>query len=135
MILLNCNFTVLLVPIRQFLNLLKRVLPPFVLDVTLHIYLLIKSRGRHSYRRTISKRSDLLHIEFNDLWNQPNWTNHVRRSLSINADSDASPNVHINTLIWSINIMSSCFPGKSIHVLDVGGGLGFTIHSLNVIVN
>ena len=120
---------------KKILNLLKAVTPPVIKDFALHTYIYVKLRGRHTYRYTISKRLDQLHLEFNDLWNHPNWINHVRRCLSGNADSDASPNVHVNTIIWSINILSSFFPGKTIHVLDIGGGLVFTIHSLNVIVN
>jgi len=124
---------------RKFLNLLKAVIkavtPPVIKDFALHTYIYIKSRGRHPYRYTISKRLDQLRLESNDLWNHPNWINHVRRCLSGNADSDASPNVHVNTIIWSINILASFFSGKTIHVLDIGGELVFTIHSLNVIVN
>jgi putative methyltransferase (TIGR04325 family) len=111
-------------------NLLKSIIPPFLLYFFKYIRKKIKifSYVKPQYEPLIYHSYSEFNDNFTNLWESPNWINHVEKSLH-NSFIDA-PNVHKLSVINACLIANKVSNYSKIHLVDFGGGCGVIVPPL-----
>lgn len=97
----------------------KELIPPILIPI-LKRYL---SRTLSTYDKKTCLHPNELSEGNADLWNHPNWVNHVKMGLDRSIKNPESTNIHHKALIYSVNIANS-ISRKTINIVDIGGGVG-----------
>lgn len=93
------------------------------------IYLFLGNKPHYS--KQISLDIDNLKVKNVNLWNSPNWINHVEKTLKSNFNK--KPSIHESVLINTIKTINYLTKQREINVIDFGGGCGvLTPHLRNL---
>lgn len=106
---------------------IKSLIPPFIFEILVNLKKkvnLVLGKKPH-YSKEISFDIDMLKSTKENVWDSPNWINHVEKKLK--SSYKDKTNIHQEALLETVKTIYYLTNKKIINVIDFGGGCGILI--------